>query len=64
MNPSLKELIVTKRSTIEPTNSNDIDIEYDGDSTQEYQELLTDANHITSLLPNQVITVKGAIFFI
>lgn len=64
MNPSLKELIVTKRSTTEPTNSNDIDYEYDGDSTQEYQELLTDANHITSLFPNQVITVKGAIFFI
>ena len=60
--PSVKQLIVTKRSTIEPANINDIDYEYDDDSTQEYQEQLT-ANHITSLLPNQVITVKTAIFF-
>lgn len=61
--PSVKQLIVTKRSTIEPANINDIDYEYDDDSTQEYQEQLT-ANHITSLLPNQVITVKTAIFFL
>ena len=60
--PSVKQLIVTKRSTTEPANINDIDYEYDDDSTQEYQEQLT-ANHITSLLPNQVITVKTAIFF-
>lgn len=58
--PSVKQLIVTKRSTIEPANINDIDYEYDDDSTQEQ---LT-ANHITSLLPNQVITVKTAIFFL
>lgn len=31
--PSVKQLIVTKRSTIEPANINDIDYEYDDDST-------------------------------
>ena len=61
LDSSQDEIIVTKRSRIEPANNNDIPFEYSEDSTSQNPQMLTALHKVASLNDKQIISVKGAV---
>ena len=60
LDPPQDNIIVTKRSRIQPAN-NDIPFEYSEDSTAQNPQMLTALHKVASLNDKQIISVKGVV---